>query len=142
MFQPNAVSHPGFLPTSPRYPFDKQGRVDILLAEGWEWLKSHGLIVPAAGMNGSNGWMCLTPKGEATASEQDFAALKAAVAFPRELLHPAIADQVWVTLARDDLDTAVSIAFKAVEFAMLRDIRPRILVPGSCARPSTKRMAH
>jgi uncharacterized protein (TIGR02391 family) len=117
-FWPDTVTQPGIRPDSPRYPFDKVARIDALVSEGWEWLRASGLITPAPGMNGRNGWMVVTSKGETISNDQDFAALKAAVAFPKELLHPDIADKVWLALSRGDLDEAVFFAFKAVEVAV------------------------
>src|SRR5471030_613804 len=113
-FWPDSVTQPGILPDSPRYPFDKSARVEALVSEGWEWLRTNGLIAPAPGINGRNGWMVLTSRGEAVSSDEDFAALKAAVAFPKELLHRDIANKVWLALARADPDEAVFAAFKAV----------------------------
>ena len=49
---------------------------------------------------------------------QAFISYARAVAFPKSLLHPSIADAVWLDLARGDLDTAVFKAFKAVEIAV------------------------
>ena len=117
MFWPPTITQPGFLPNSHRYPYDKQNRIDVRVAETWEWLRNQGFIAPAPGINGSNGWMMLTSKGE-EAARGNFDELRAAVEFPKSLLHPSIADQVWVLLARDELDTAVSVAFKAVEVAV------------------------
>jgi len=118
MFTPDGVTLPGLQPTDPRYPVDKQPRVDLLVSAGWEWLRNNGLIAPAPGNNGRNGWMVVTDRGMEISCEQDFAAIRSAVAFPKELLHPSIADKVWLALARDDLDEAVFAAFKAVEVAV------------------------
>ncbi|MGA7749243.1 MAG: TIGR02391 family protein, partial [Gallionella sp.] len=41
-----------------------------------------------------------------------------AAAFPKTLLHPSIADKVWLALARGEIDDAVFFAFKAVEVAV------------------------
>ena len=90
-------------------------RVDMHIAAAWDWLRTNGLLAPAPDINGSNGWMIITAKGEAAVTEQDFARLKMAMAFPKELLHPDIRDKVWKALARGDLDEAVFAAFKAVE---------------------------
>jgi len=40
------------------------------------------------------------------------------VSFPKTLLHPSIAADVWIDLARGDLETAVFKAFRAVEIAV------------------------
>ena len=41
-----------------------------------------------------------------------------AAVFPKTLLHPSIADKVWLALARGDLSDAVFIAFRSVEEAV------------------------
>lgn len=38
--------------------------------------------------------------------------------FPKSLLHPSIADEVWLDIIREDLETAVFKAFRAVEIAV------------------------
>jgi hypothetical protein len=48
----------------------------------------------------------------------DFARIRAVRAFPKSLLHPAIANKVHSSLMRGDLDDAVFAAFKAVEVAV------------------------
>ncbi|MCR5875692.1 TIGR02391 family protein [Phenylobacterium sp. J426] len=51
--------------------------------------------------------------------EQDrFDEYRSAVEFPKALLHPRIADDVWLQLARRDLSLAVFIAFRTVEEAV------------------------
>lgn len=52
------------------------------------------------------------------ADEADFDRYVRAVAFPKALLHPSIADDVWLDLARGQLDTAVFRPFEAVEVAV------------------------
>jgi uncharacterized protein (TIGR02391 family) len=44
-----------------------------------------------------------------------FEQLKRAAAFPKVLLHPSIAEKVWLELARGDFADAVFAAFRAVE---------------------------
>ncbi|HVZ18059.1 MAG TPA: TIGR02391 family protein, partial [Terriglobales bacterium] len=92
--------------------------IDAHLSMCWDWLRQQGLIAPAPGINGSNGWMMLTPKGEKFEAGRDLERLRSAMAFPKELLHPKISDKVWKALARDDLDEAVFAAFKEVEIAV------------------------
>jgi uncharacterized protein (TIGR02391 family) len=96
------------------YPPHRQQEVDIALAEAWNWLRIHSLIVPAAGLNGRNGWMLVTRRGSAVADDAQFERFRQAAEFPKTLLHPAIADKVWLALARGELDDAVFAAFKAV----------------------------
>ena len=100
---------------APRYPMYKQREVDALLSQTWGWIERNDLITPAADINGRNGFMVFTQKGERTSSEADFLKLKEAAAFPKSLIHPLIAEKVWRALMRNDLDEAVFAAFKAVE---------------------------
>jgi uncharacterized protein (TIGR02391 family) len=76
------------------------------------------LILPASSNDGRNGWMILTRRGDAIVNKQDFQRFREAAAFPKEFLHPSIADKVWLASARGDLDGAVFAAFKAVEEAV------------------------
>lgn len=89
------------------------------LQEAWHWLFLNALIMPAEGMNGTNGFMIYTRRGRAIAEgERSFASYRQAAAFPRELLHSTIATSVWPALARGEHSTAVFIAFRAVEEAV------------------------
>jgi uncharacterized protein (TIGR02391 family) len=101
----------------PCYPDHRMNEVDTVLSEAWQWLRVNILIVPAPGTNGQSGWMVFSRRGVdlANPSEKDFARFRDAAAFPKALLHPSIADKVWLQLARGDLDEAVFAAFKAVE---------------------------
>ncbi len=96
----------------------RERQVELALSEGWNWLVVQGLLVPASGINGSNGFYVISRRGQALRSEEDFTRFKEAVAFPKNMLHPAIADKVWLNLARGDLADAVFVAFRAVEEAV------------------------
>lgn len=98
------------------YAPNKQREVKTALHEAWQWLVLNFLIMPAEGQNGTFGWMVFTRRGAALASgSADFASFREAAAFPKNLIHPSIADKVWLALARGNLDDAVFAAFKAVE---------------------------
>src|SRR5258706_9692978 len=77
--------------------------VSIALREAWQWMILNFLIMPAEGTNGNHGWMVLTRKGMQLSQGGDFRSFREAVAFPKALLHPMIADKVWLNLARGDL---------------------------------------
>jgi uncharacterized protein (TIGR02391 family) len=100
------------------YPFHKQPQVTEHLNKAWRLLEREGHIEPAPGTNGNNGWRVFTDVGAAVANGQDWEATRAALLFPRELIHSTIRDKVWAALARGDLDEAVFAAFKAVEVAV------------------------
>ncbi|WP_432263346.1 TIGR02391 family protein [Cupriavidus sp. TMH.W2] len=100
------------------YPYHRQAQIEIALAEAWNWLQVNGLILPAPEPNGRNGWFVVSRRGEALTTEQEFRTFEEAIAFPKTLLHPMIADKVWLSLARGDYDEAVFAAYKAVEVAV------------------------
>jgi hypothetical protein len=102
-------------PPSGGYPYHLSQRIEGLLGQVWSWLETNGIIVRVPGMNGRNGWMMFTPKGETIASAQDLQRLREIAEFPKSLLHPRIAEKAWRAMMREDLDAAVFAAFKAVE---------------------------
>jgi uncharacterized protein (TIGR02391 family) len=103
-----------------RSPYNHQQRreVSVALGEAWQWLILNFLIMPAEGMNGTNGWMVFTRQGAKLVQDGDFKSFREAAAFPKSMLHPSIADKVWLALSRGDLADAVFAAFKAVEEAV------------------------
>lgn len=101
------------------YPQTRRSEVELALEEGWQWLRIHLLIVPVPGINGGNGYAMFTRRGKQLIDDGTaFESYKQAAAFPKELLHPAIADAIWIELARGNFDTAVFNAFRAVEVAV------------------------
>ena len=93
------------------YPYHTKAKVQALLTETWEYLRREGYVMPAPDTNGRNGWMVLTTDGESVDSQEDFERLRAARAFPKSLLHSAIANKVYSALMRGELDEAVFAAF-------------------------------
>jgi uncharacterized protein (TIGR02391 family) len=120
MFESNSVTQPPSITGEPvGYLFHYKTAVDGLLNEAWNCLRRDAMIVPAPGINGLHGWMVFTRSGEeAAASKEAFERIRTAKAFPKDLLHPSIADKVWSELMRGDLDDAVFHSFKAVEEAV------------------------
>jgi uncharacterized protein (TIGR02391 family) len=92
-----------------------EGDVGLAMREAWHWLEINMLIVPDSGANGVNGWRQLSRRGRHLLKTKEFTAYRRAASFPKELLHPLIADQVWLALARGDLSGAVFFAFRTVE---------------------------
>ncbi len=90
----------------------------MAVAEAWNWLIVQGLIIPQPDSNGTNGWMLLTRRGQRLLSNNSFKTYARNMAFPKILLHPSIADEVWLDIVRGDLETAVFKAFRAVEIAV------------------------
>ena len=109
----------------PGYPRDREADITLALAEAWAWLEAQGLIIPAEGINGQNGWRRLSRRARAMESENDFAGFRVARLLPKDILHPKIGNTVWLAFARGEYDVAVLQAMKAVEVA----------VPGANAPP-------
>jgi uncharacterized protein (TIGR02391 family) len=95
----------------------REREVALVLSEGWNWLVVQGLLVPASGI-GSSGFYAISRRGQALATDADFQRFREAAAFPKTMLHPSIADKVWLALARGDLSDAVFAAYRAVEEAV------------------------
>lgn len=100
------------------YAQAKKAAAELALAEAWNWLKLRGLIFPGPGINGDNGWLSLSREAEAIAAGADIESFLQASEFPKRLLHPRFADDVWVRLARGDFDGAVFVAMRTVEEAV------------------------
>jgi uncharacterized protein (TIGR02391 family) len=120
MFQEDNVSgdhmlYPSPIPGSRGYPPGRASEVQVALAEAWGWLKVNLLVVPAPGLNGHNGWLLISRRGRELLQNGRFAQFRAAADFPKSLLHPLIAETVWLDLARGDLAGAVFFAFRTVE---------------------------
>ena len=97
------------------YAQDKKQHAENALNAAWNWLLRHGLIIPESGINGNSGFCQISAEAAKIASKSDFESFKQAAAFPKAILHPKIADAVWLELARGENDTAVFKALKAVE---------------------------
>lgn len=100
------------------YPQNRLQDAEIAISEAWNWLTVQGLLIPELGVNGNNGWMLLSRRAEAVLANNGFTSYARSVNFPKSLLHPTIADQIWIDLARGDLETAVFKSFRAVEIAV------------------------
>lgn len=99
----------------PYYPQPQSAAVQLAAYEGWQWLVMQLLILPAPEPNEKSFWQ-LSRRGQAFLDDEPaFRDFAQAARLSRDLLHPAIADEVWVQLAQGHLDVAVFIAFKAVE---------------------------
>ena len=100
------------------YPVGRARDIEIVLGEAWSWLIVNALLIAEPGVNGRHGWFTFSRRAEAIRSEGDFNSYRQAVGFPKSLLHPAIADRAWISLARGEFDTAVFISFRTVEEAV------------------------
>ena len=93
-------------------------RIELGLREAWHWLQAQGLIMPAAGTNGSSGWLVLTRRGLSFESDAALKDYTTAQQLPKALLHAAIRERVWLAFARGEYDSAVFQAMKAVEVSL------------------------
>jgi uncharacterized protein (TIGR02391 family) len=101
-----------------QYPRERQAEIDLALAEALAWLEAQGLIVPAEGMNGNNGFRHLSRRARKFENETDFRNFAVARRLPKETLHPKISDVVWQAFIRGQYDVAVLQAMKAVEVSV------------------------
>lgn len=100
------------------YPQNRRSEADLVFCEAWNWLTVQGVLISDQGTNGNNGWMRLGRRATELLSHNGFVSYARAVAFPKSLLHPSIAEAVWLDIARGDLETAVFKAFRAIEIAV------------------------
>lgn len=74
--------------------------------------------MPAAGMNGQNGWCVLSRRARRFEDEAEFTNYRGARLLPREMLHPTISNTVWLAFMRGAFATAVFESMRAVEIAV------------------------
>lgn len=102
----------------PQYPPNRQREVQIALLEAWAWLEAQGLVIPAIGINGTNGFRILSRRSRKFEDEAEFRGFAMVHNLPKTLLHPALASTVWLHFVRGEFDVAVFQAMKAVEVAV------------------------
>lgn len=98
---------------------DKRKEIERALTESWSWLSVNGYMVPTPGINGSNGFMIISRKGEQFLDKPDaLPSIGATDNFPKGLLHQSIAEEVYNLFLRGQFEDAVSKSFVAVEEAV------------------------
>jgi uncharacterized protein (TIGR02391 family) len=102
----------------PTYPRQLLDDVQQACMEAWAWLEAQGLIVPEVGMNGQAGWRVLSRRARRFESEEEFAGFASAQLLPKAVLHPSIAEKVWLAFVRGEYDVAVMQGMKRVEIAV------------------------
>jgi uncharacterized protein (TIGR02391 family) len=100
------------------YPQHRRKDAELAIAEAWNWLWIQGLLIPEPGTNGNNGWMLISRRAQSVLTTNTFKTYARSVGFPKALLHPSIAEEVWLDIVRGDLETAVFKSFRAVEIAV------------------------
>lgn len=102
----------------PRLQRHEQQEVEIALSEALHWLEINAFLLPAPGINGQNGFLIFGRRGRELMDRNRFDQFRRAASMPKAMLHPSIADRVWIELARGALSEAVFIAFRTVEEAV------------------------
>ena len=100
------------------YPQQHLPEIETAVSEAWQWLENELLIVKEPGINGQNGFRVLGRRAKGLRTAEQFKAFRQAAAFPKELLHPVIAERAWIAVMRNEFDAAVLFSFKAVEVAV------------------------
>ena len=96
----------------------RQKEVSLAMREAVAWLEAQGLLIPAEGYNGSNGFRVLSRRAERFEDESQMRSFAVARSLPRDILHPAIRESVWLDFMRGDFDMAVFRAMKQVETSL------------------------
>lgn len=94
-----------------------QAEVKDRLASAWEGLRSAGMVRPADGINGRNGFVVLTEAGKRADARVDLAKARTRSWLQPTMLHPNLRGPAYEAFASGKYDTAVFEAFKAVEVA-------------------------
>ena len=104
--------------TVEKYPSKYQEDIKQALREAWVWLESEGLIACKRPATHDGGLIFITRKGKQIQNAEDLNAYRKANLLPKQLLHSAIAEDIWSHFSRGKYDMAVFEAFKAVEVAV------------------------
>jgi uncharacterized protein (TIGR02391 family) len=102
----------------PGYPRQRLPELELACTEAWAWLEAQGLVVPQPGINGQSGWRRLSRRARKFENEEEFKGFASAQLLPKAVLHPSIAEKVWLAFVRGEYDVAVMVAMKRVEVAV------------------------
>lgn len=105
-------------PTAKPYPQNRKAEAERALLEAWQCLEVQGLLVPAPGMNGTNGFRQLSRRAMRFESKEQFVRYEVGRRLPKDMLHPRLANTVWMAFMRGEFDVAVLQAMKAVEVSV------------------------
>jgi uncharacterized protein (TIGR02391 family) len=127
---PNGMFHPGNMLSEAMqdgdpsrghsgYPREKWQEIGVALSEAFAWLEGQGLIIPPPdGTNGRAGWRILSRRARRLKTEEDFRQFELARRLNRDLMHPTIAEKVWLAFVRGELAEAAFTAMRSVEIAV------------------------
>jgi hypothetical protein len=74
---------PGYA-AHPVYPRPREYEVELAVSEAWAWLEAQGLIIPAPGTNGENGWRRLSRRARKFENEEEFTKFAVARQLPKD----------------------------------------------------------
>ncbi len=97
-------------------PPDKAANCAKALMEAWAFLENEGLLASEPASQYAN--VFITRKGRDIARTQSYPAFLKARLFPRESLHPVIAEKTYSLFLRGEYETAIFQAMKEVEVAV------------------------
>src|SRR5262245_5757717 len=78
------------------YPADRESEIELAVQEAWSWLEAQGLIIadPRDGLG--YGRRILSRRSQRFANLLEFQRFEVARRLPKEALHPALGNKVWV----------------------------------------------
>lgn len=100
------------------YSDPRRDEVALAITEAWNWLEVQGLLIPAPGMNGTNGFRVLSRRAARMQKPDDISQFAKSRRIAKDTLHSRIAEKVWSAFMRGEYDTAVFQAMKAVEVSV------------------------
>ena len=103
-----------------KHPYESaqdRALIELAIAEAWAYLEAQGLLISSP-EDGQHGWRVLSRRARKFESEAEFARSSVARLLPKEVLHPSIAEKVWMAFMRGDFENAAFQAMKAVEVAV------------------------
>lgn len=99
-------------------PPARRGDIDDAIREAWAWLEGSALLIEDRRHQQPTFTRMLSRRAEQLAREPDALRVFSTRQIPKEVLHPAIREDVWALYHRGKYDTAVFEAMKAVEVAV------------------------
>lgn len=99
------------------YPREKRVQVAFALTEAMSWLQAQGLMVPFPPDQNGPGKL-LSRRANSFKSLNDFKQFALAGKLNRELIHPAIAEEAWLSFVRGNFPAAIFHSMRAVEIAV------------------------
>ena len=103
-----------------KHPYESaqdRALIELAIVEAWAYLEAQGLLISSP-EDGQHGWRVLSRRARKFESEAEFARSSVARLLPKEVLHPSIAEKVWMAFMRGDFENAAFQAMKAVEVAV------------------------